>query len=992
MNLKIDEYDKLKNMFSYVKKNDDCELEALINSKKDKIQKKDFEKILFFLKTNYEMEEHLEKLDISLKNKNKPYLNSIRASITGLNNIQKYCKNNKLKDTNAEYLSKKKIQEPLDISGYNLRFNLKKETIPDDIDEFNNIIDNLPKYYRLKKRFSFKSEYFRFDLSIVKNSNMYQDLDHSSLLNSGLLNNKETYEIEIEFINSEYKNFLDSIEDNKNNTINTEDLIKKFIKNISTILQIKNNSELIMDSNKIKTVKNNYLKLTNDNWIGPQPVTLELKNLLSDNIRINKNDIDGPIYSVTDKADGSRTVMFVDDDYSIYFVSRIKKDLKIINSGYELSNKESKNIIFDGELTFSKGEDGNLDKNKQLYLIFDMYFIDKEDIRSEVLYEIDSKISRYSRIKNLTIYDKLSGFNKIEITKKLNKTNKSLNLDIFLKNFQFSSDIKKGKEEKKIFTCSNKILNLKKMYETDGLIFTPENYAVSSKIPGTLETPISNTGITWNYVFKWKPPDQNSIDFTVVFDSLEKINGDFYRILSLRVGMSSRDYYDHNICRSLFDEKKPIEPQKKDSYLLVEFNPDDKDGVNKAKIKMNEDGKIFANDGKEILDNTVVEFTFDYKLNNWIPLRLRSEKEFGNNFKTAYSVWNSIQNPVTEEMIRKGTNLKNIDLETKYYADDGNQYMRNMRLFHNIIKKKLIQSVSVGKKSLLDLAVGRGGDLQKWIDSKLELVVGIDIGKEGLENNKDGACKRYHKLLMQKKPDLPEVYFIWGDCSKNIKNGDSGLDDENKEHLKILWGTDNNLKNHRLFGKVKEKFDVVSCQFGIHYFLENKDKFNQFVKNIAENLKTGGYFICSTLDGDIVHSMLQSKKKGEAIIGENDDGEEIWKIIKDYDNNLWDNADINSKFGAPIIWSSKTINPNTEYLVDSGTINHVMNLYGLELSKPIKKNDIKQSDNYFSELFKFIDKKNRLSDYEKEYSSLNKWFIFKKKEVSDNIEVIIKKK
>ena len=120
MNLKIDEYDKLKNMFSYVKKNDDCELEALINSKKDKIQKKDFEKILFFLKTNYEMEEHLEKLDISLKNKNKPYLNSIRASITGLNNIQKYCKNNKLKDTNAEYLSKKKIQEPLDISGYTI--------------------------------------------------------------------------------------------------------------------------------------------------------------------------------------------------------------------------------------------------------------------------------------------------------------------------------------------------------------------------------------------------------------------------------------------------------------------------------------------------------------------------------------------------------------------------------------------------------------------------------------------------------------------------------------------------------------------------------------------------------------------------------------------------------------------------------------------------------------------------------------------------------
>merc|ERR1711871_421268 len=169
-----------------------------------------------------------------------------------------------------------------------------------------------------------------------------------------------------------------------------------------------------------------------------------------------------------------------------------------------------------------------------------------------------------------------SGLNKIEIIKKDNKANDSLNLDIYLKNFQFSSEIKKGKDEKKIFLCSNKIINLKKMYETDGLIFTPENFAVSSKIPGTLEKSISKTGITWNYVFKWKPPEQNSIDFSVVYDSIEKENGDYYRILSLRVGMSNREYYDNNLCKSLFDEKKPIEPNKNDKYLLVEFNPDDK--------------------------------------------------------------------------------------------------------------------------------------------------------------------------------------------------------------------------------------------------------------------------------------------------------------------------------------------------------------------------------------------------------------------------------
>ena len=41
-------------------------------------------------------------------------------------------------------------------------------------------------------------------------------------------------------------------------------------------------------------------------------------------------------------------------------------------------------------------------------------------------------------------------------------------------------------------------------------IFTPEDFAVANQEPGALETPLLYTGKTWEYVFKWKPPDQNS--------------------------------------------------------------------------------------------------------------------------------------------------------------------------------------------------------------------------------------------------------------------------------------------------------------------------------------------------------------------------------------------------------------------------------------------------------------------------------------------------
>ena len=53
----------------------------------------------------------------------------------------------------------------------------------------------------------------------------------------------------------------------------------------------------------------------------------------------------------------------------------------------------------------------------------------------------------------------------------------------------------------------NTMLSTKFEYETDGLIFTPRSSPVA---------PLSDRkGNTWTTVYKWKPADQNSIDFLV---------------------------------------------------------------------------------------------------------------------------------------------------------------------------------------------------------------------------------------------------------------------------------------------------------------------------------------------------------------------------------------------------------------------------------------------------------------------------------------------
>ena len=56
-------------------------------------------------------------------------------------------------------------------------------------------------------------------------------------------------------------------------------------------------------------------------------------------------------------------------------------------------------------------------------------------------------------------------------------------------------------------------LNTDYEYETDGLIFTPKDTGVA---PAE-----DRKGNTWTRVYKWKPADQNSIDFLVILDEKE---------------------------------------------------------------------------------------------------------------------------------------------------------------------------------------------------------------------------------------------------------------------------------------------------------------------------------------------------------------------------------------------------------------------------------------------------------------------------------------
>ena len=132
-----------------------------------------------------------------------------------------------------------------------------------------------------------------------------------------------------------------------------------------------------------------------------------------------------------------------------------------------------------------------------------------------------------------------------------------------------------------------------------------------------------------------------------------------------------------------------------------------------------------------------------------------------------------------------------------------------MRSWNNTIKRYLItlacepyifnkihndnqKSVVVIPKKILDFGVGRGGDLSKYNDSCVELMVGIDIDRNGFEGE-DGAISRYRKIQQKTYKRFPILEcedkvpfkFILGKGIV-IKGWDIGLKDMNIDEKRCL--------------------------------------------------------------------------------------------------------------------------------------------------------------------------------------------------------------
>jgi SAM-dependent methyltransferase len=380
-----------------------------------------------------------------------------------------------------------------------------------------------------------------------------------------------------------------------------------------------------------------------------------------------------------------------------------------------------------------------------------------------------------------------------------------------------------------------------------------------------------------------------------------------------------------------------------------------------------------------IQDETIVEFSYDASqpVNwRWAPLRVRHDKtaeyrsggkNYGNAYHVANNNWHSIHNAITPEMLSTGDEIPDeLVSDDIYYnhAESGGgggggggidigrgtkvrTLTKGMRDFHNLyVKRKLIMSVARPGNTLIDLAVGKGGDLPKWIAAKLGFVFGIDYSKDNLEHKFDGVCARYLDIKRVKR-NIPDAVFIHGDSSKEIRAGQAAISERYRLITRAIFGEgakDASILGRGVYpqyGRGADGFDICSVQFAIHYFFENSIKLHTFLQNASECTKLGGYFIGTCFDGARIFQALARMETGDentVLSGGGggsggSDPQKMWSVRKKYHQTEFEPD--SSSIGYEIEVYQDSINKATrEYLVNFDYLTQLLENYGFDLVTP----------------------------------------------------------
>ena len=454
-----------------------------------------------------------------------------------------------------------------------------------------------------------------------------------------------------------------------------------------------------------------------------------------------------------------------------------------------------------------------------------------------------------------------------------------------------------------------KINDIDIIYKNDGLVYTPmdEPYPKSKK---------------WTTLLKWKPAELTTIDFYSKKISSE--NGLSRWQLFVQHPVELSDNVDNvnkikNVTETvLFDISKlcSFENRGEMTYETV-FS----------------DSLIDETTSEQYQTNTVIEYRWDKVDNRFVPIRTRwdktiNPKKHGNFSGVACDIWNNINNPIEKETLFK---FKNVSSNSDFFFE-------RMRRFHNKVKEYLYNKYCKDTEYLLELCSGKGGDLHKWLHNNIKNIHGYDISEKNI-----AECNRRIQTLQSKsQQNIFNYNFFKLDLTKS-------------NSYEIIY------KNN------PDLFNIICCNFGIHYFFQSENSFNNILEILNTSLVNNGYFIITFMDNEKIDELFR-KYNNENMCYYEKDNEILYLLEKQKGDSVYGN-----KLNITLNGNNILSEGSEEWIINFNNFKNIMLSNGYKCIE--------------SDLFKNLyDSNFDLQDFEIDISFLNRYCVFQKID-SDNLEL-----
>lgn len=532
---------------------------------------------------------------------------------------------------------------------YPFKLSISTET-PISQDDFNKIVklsSNIISNFKLRTSFMFNT--YRIDTTKI-------------LTQQGV---EQGYEIELELM----QNFkLDDL----NNVL--KDIMKKLYDTeyIYTINEY--NNVINYYTTKLNITKSYHTK--NDNIIDIDKQLYKIRNLhYHDLVYGGLIGNDETAYMVSYKADGDRKTIVFDDigiwllssPYSANLLYKVDNKTKLIYDLY-------KGYIIECEsIPMYNNYANELQKYRYICYGYDILHINDTDTTTGYFNRKDILNIKNADVRNLTYEERWSILKLFVNNFRETFIEHSKILWIGTKTNYYIQDVDRFYNI--MNTMFDDLNNNLVPYKTDGLVFTPRNvpYYGNSNIKNRhdIQSLHKRNLVNMSDVCKWKPSNQLTIDFKIIYISKTVAN----------IWINTKDGL-----------KKFIDETNNTNYKY---------------------DKTIELDINKYPNYSIIEFEWDDSINNFKPIRIRYDKTEPNFNIFALDNWELIHRPITKEtLIGNDLNL--------------------MRRYHNVIKRNLFGFKTYVGKTLLDIGSGRGGDVSKWKAAGFDKIIAVEPNQENI--------------------------------------------------------------------------------------------------------------------------------------------------------------------------------------------------------------------------------------------------------------------